>query len=164
MHKQKDTNMQQETRTELNAFDLLMQDHREIEWHFRMFEHLKRDGEDTAGTIATACAELKAHDTLVSTVFCAAVAAARPGTAVEGLLLETEHEHDAILELIERIECERGGAANAHFAGLAEHVKRHIHRQETELFPLVSQLPAFDMSAVTRALKARRTELPGFAT
>ena len=153
--------MQHEIRTELNAFELLMQDHREIEWHLRTFEHLQRTGGDTAETIAAACAELKVYDSL-DTVFYSAVAAADPGGTLDDFRLATERDHDAILELIEKIECERSGDGNADFSDLAEHVKRHIHRQETELFPVVSRMAAFDMSGVTRELKARRTELGGF--
>ena len=40
--------MTEKVRQEIDAFDLLMQDHREMESLLRTFEHLHRNGEQTA--------------------------------------------------------------------------------------------------------------------
>lgn len=153
--------MIEEARKEFDAFEMLMQDHREVESLFREFEHLQQNRRDTGGVIANACAELKLHDTLETGIFYAAAGEAADDEATERLLGEAEVEHDQILELIEKLEQTAAGSEqrDACFATLAAHVKHHVLKDETERFPLVKTLERFDLDALTAAMKKRKTEL-----
>lgn len=152
--------MTEKARTELDALDLLMQDHREIEALFRDFAHLQKKRMDTTRVISTACAELKMHDTLETQVFYAAVGEAADDERIDRLLGDAEAEHDAILELIENLERTRDiKERNAQFARLARIVEQHVQREEEEHFALVKALERLDMDALTIAVKERRAEL-----
>ena len=147
-------------RSALDAVDLLMQDHREVESLFRDFEYLRQNRKDSGRVIANACAELKVHDTLETEVFYAAVAAAGDAE-IQGLLSEAEKEHDTILELIEKLERTRTDhkQRDAYFSILAEHVKHHVLTEETEMFPLVRRSEQLDLESITAAMKRRKAEL-----
>jgi hemerythrin-like domain-containing protein len=148
-------------RNEIDAFDLLMQDHREVESLFRTFEHLQRNGKQTGDVIASACAELKMHDTLETAIFYAAVGEAADDDRIDRLVADAEDEHDAILELIEKLE--RTPVDDEHrdaqFQALAAQVKRHVLTDENERFPLVKNMQRLDLDAVTAAMKKRKTQL-----
>jgi iron-sulfur cluster repair protein YtfE (RIC family) len=148
-------------RKELDAFELLMQDHREVESLFREFEYLQQNRENTGRVIANACAELKIHDTLETEIFYAAVQEAADNEAIDRLPGEAEVEHDQILELIEKLEQTTTDAKqrDAYFTTLGEHVKHHVLKEETERFPLVKKLAQLDLGSVTAAMKKRKAEL-----
>lgn len=148
-------------RKELDAIDLLMQDHREVESLFRDFEYLRQNRKDTGRVIANACAELKVHDTLETEVFYAAVGATTGDAEIEGLLKEAEKEHDTILGLIGKLEQTRTDPKqrDAYFTILAEHMKHHVLTEETELFPLAKKLKQLDLESITTAMKKRKAAL-----
>jgi hemerythrin superfamily protein len=154
--------MTDKARKALDALELLMQDHREIESLFSEFDHLQRGGRGETGPVTvTACAELKIHDTLETEIFYPAVSDAADDAAVESLLDEAEREHDTVLELIEKLE--HTGAdhkqRDAYFAIIAEHVKQHVLAEETELFPMVRKLKQLDLDALAAAMKERKARL-----
>lgn len=153
--------MIEKARKEFDAFEMLMQDHREVESLFREFEYLQQNRGDTGSVIARTCAELKLHDTLETGIFYAAAGEAADDEATERLLGEAEVEHDQILELIEKLEQTAAGSAqrDACFTALAGHVKHHVLKDETERFPLVKTLARFDLDTLTAAMKKRKTEL-----
>ena len=153
--------MTEEARKEFDAFEMLMQDHREVESLFREFEYLQQNRGDTGHVIASACAELKLHDTLEAGIFYAAAGEAADDEATERRLGEAEVEHVQILELIEKLEQTAAGSVqrDACFTALAGHVKHHVLKDETERFPLVKRLARFDLDALTVAMKKRKTEL-----
>jgi len=153
--------MTEKPRKELDALDLLMQDHREVESLFREFEYLQQNRKDTGRVIANACAELKIHDTLETEIFYAAVDEAADDEKIDRLLGEAEVEHDQILELIEKLEQTAADHTqrDAYFTTLAGHVKHHVLKDETERFPLVKKLERFDLDSVTAAMKKRKAEL-----
>jgi len=153
--------MTEEARKEFDAFEMLMQDHREVESLFREFEYLQQNRGDTGHVIASACAELKLHDTLEAGIFYAAAGEAADDEATGRRLGEAEVEHDQILELIEKLEQTAAGSVqrDACFTALAGHVKHHVLKDETERFPLVKRLARFDLDALTAAMKKRKTEL-----
>ena len=155
--------MIENVRRPLDALELLLQDHREVESLFRDFDHLRQSHKDTGLVIATACAELKIHDTLETAVFYAVVDEATDDETIQDLLDAAEDEHDEILEWIEEIEQTRMDPQlrDERFAGLAERVKQHILREEAELFPLVRQLKQLDLEAIAAAMKQRKAELVG---
>ena len=145
-------------RTELDALELLMQDHREIEGLFRDFEHLRQTGSDTSAVVEAACAELRMHDTGKNAVFYPALEGAVSGD-LRTLLDEAEAAHDAILDRIEGLDTTDADAAqrNAQFGALVEQVKAHMLREENEVFPRVRQLGNVDLCAVARDLMKQRT-------
>lgn len=153
--------MTEKVREGLDALDLLMQDHREVESLFRKFEYLERNGKQTGSVVASACAELKLHDALETVILYAAVGEAADDEHIDRLVADAENEHDAILELIEKLERTLGNdrQRDAHFKALAERVKQHVLTDETERFPLVKKMQRLDLDAVTAAMKKRKTEL-----
>lgn len=152
--------MAEKPRKELDALDLLMQDHREVESMFRDFEHLQKTGAATDAVIDIACAELRMHDTLENDLFYPAVSkAAGEGEEIEALLDDAEDAHDTVLELIDELEeLESDEERNAHFVLVIENVQRHIHEEETELFPAVQKLK-LDLEALAAEMKVRKSEL-----
>jgi iron-sulfur cluster repair protein YtfE (RIC family) len=155
--------MTEQVRRQLDALEILMQDHRELEALFRDFDHMRRNRIETGIVISTACAELKIHDTLETAVFYAAVDEVTDDEKIHDLLDGAEEEHDEILEAIEDIEQTRGEPKlrEERFATLAERVKQHVLREENELFPLVRELKQLDLEALAAAMKKRNAELVG---
>lgn len=153
--------MTEKVRKELDALDLLMQDHREMESLFREFEHLQQNGRNTGRVIANACAEIKIHETLETEIFYAAVGEAADDREFNGLLDEAEEEHGAILELIEKLDQTPADdkQRDAYFAILSGHVKHHVLREETERFPLVKNLKQLDLDSLTAEMKKRKAGL-----
>jgi hemerythrin superfamily protein len=153
--------MANEARTELNAIDLLMQDHRELESLFSEFDYLQRRGDDTSAVIKSACAELKIHDALENDIFYPAVGEAARDEAVDSLLDDSEDAHDDVLDLMEQLELGHadGASHNARFSAIAKAALEHIEREERELFPLLSKLDRLDLDAVAADMKARTSEL-----
>ena len=146
--------------TELDVFELLMQDHREVESLLREFEYLARNRMETTRVISDACAELKMHDTLATQVLYEAVSEAADEEKIDRSLGEAEEERDRILELIEKLEqTPDSKQRNACFAMLAELVGQHVLKEETERFPLVKKLERLDLGTITAAMKKRRTDL-----
>jgi hemerythrin superfamily protein len=150
----------EEVRKDLDALDLLMQDHREVESLFRDFEYLKQSGRDTSGVMLRACAELKMHDTLETEIFYAAVDEATDDEDIHDLLDDAEDAHDRVLELIESLEQTADAKQReAHFTRLAERVTQHVREEEDEVFPLVRTLTELDLASTARAMKSRKAEL-----
>lgn len=154
-----------ELRTELDAIELLLQDHREVEALFRDFEHARKaGGPDAAQLISEACDELIIHDKLETEIFYVAVREAADSEEIEDLLDDAEDDHDDTLELIEAIEDlgpDDHSTRDAQFAALAEQVTRHVEEEESNLFPHVRRLKSLDLVALATEMKARRSELMG---
>jgi len=155
--------MTEKVRKELDALDLLMQDHREVESLFREFEYLQENRRNTAGVIANACAELKIHDTLQTEIFYAAIdeAADDNDEEIDGFLERIEEEHDTLLGLIEKVQQAPADHTqrDTRFTRLAEHVKHHVLVEETQLFPLVKKLQRLDLDSIAVSMKNRKAEL-----
>ena len=150
-------------RRELDAIDLLMQDHREMESLFREFDYLRQNSGQTAGVIANACTELRILDTLQTEIFYASVgeAAGDVNEEIDDLLEDAEQMRGTLLDLLGKVE--RAPAESierdADFTLLAEHVKRRVLDDERALFPLVRKLQPLDLDSVTATMKKRRAEL-----
>ena len=153
--------MTQKLDKELDAVELLLQDHRELESLLEEFEFLKKNHQRTDRVIANTCAELRMHDTLEAAIFYAAVRDAADDDQTDRLVSDAEVEHDAILELIEKVEltCADDQQRDTHFAKLAKHVRAHVLSDETERFPLVKNVKRFDLDAVTATMKKRKSAL-----
>ena len=150
--------MANETRTALDALEILMQDHRELESLFSEFEYLHRLGEDTSIIVKAACAEIRTHDTLENEIFYPAVSDTAGDEAMDARLDDAEDEHDDVLDLIEGLELVRDddAARNAGFKVIADAVREHILAEEATLFPAVKDL---DLRAAAAAMNTRRAEL-----
>jgi hypothetical protein len=150
----------EQVRKDLDALDLLMQDHRELESLFSEFAYLRQNGRETAAVIAAACAELRVHDTLETDIFYADVDEATDDEEIQDLLDEAEDEHDVVLDLLNKLEQSLDRKEREkYFAIIAEHVKHHVVMEETELFPMVRELEQLDLDLVAAAMKRRRAEL-----
>ena len=152
--------MAEETRKELDAIELLLQDHREVESLFSEFDYLEQKGQDTAGVIVTACDELETLDALKNDIFYPAVSEASGDEAIEALLDEAEDAHDSVLDLIEDLEQMDGDAArNAQFRLIAEQVRQQILQEESQLFPQVKALKPLNLDTLASQMKTRRDEI-----
>ena len=152
--------MTEKVRKDLDALDLLMQDHREVESLFRDFDYLKQSGGDTSSVMVRACAELKIHDTLETEIFYAAIDAATDDEDVHDLLDDAEDAHDRVLELIESFEQTRDEKQReTHFTMIVQHVTQHVREEEDELFPLLRTLTELDLASTAAAMKTRKAEL-----
>jgi hemerythrin superfamily protein len=147
---------------ELDAVELLKQDHRKVEDLFKQFEKLKDDDEDAAAeVIEAACAELKIHDKIETEIFYPAVREQAEEEEVEDLLDEAEVEHDTVRELIEKLEGmdPDDEKLHAHFTVLTEYVKHHVKEEEQEMFPKLKKLKELDLKAVGAEMTDRKAEL-----
>jgi len=147
---------------ELDAIELLRQDHRKVEDLFKQFEELKEDDEDAAAEmIEAACTELQIHDKLETEIFYPAVREQAEEEDVEDLLDEAEVEHDTVRELIEKLEGMEweDEKLHAHFTVLTEYVKHHVQEEEQEMFPKVKKLKDLDLVALGAQMTERKTEL-----
>lgn len=146
-------------RKDLDALDLLLQGHREVESLFRDFEYLQQNNKNTGCVIDSACAELDLHDALESEVFYAALREAADDEEINGLLDQAEDEHAGIRELIGNLRHTGADQRDACFALLAGRVQQHVLGEETKLFPMVKNMKRLDLDAVTAAMKVRNTEM-----
>ena len=148
-------------RTELDAIELLMQDHREVESLFREFEYLRQKDQDTGQVVALACAELRIHEALKAELFCPAMLDAAGEAHIPDLLAGVEDEGQAIRDLITRVEQNDADpeTRDAHFVRLAEHVERQFEDAETRVFPRAKKLEGLDLVSVAARMKGRKAEL-----
>ena len=153
--------MAEAPRKKLDAIELLMQDHRELESLFREFEYLQTQDEDAGRIVELACAELKMHDTLKSELFCPALLEAAGDTDIESLLAGVEETQRAIRDLIVRVEEANAHRAtrDAHFSLLSERVERDFEVAEMEVFPRAKSLEGLDLASVADRMRARRNEM-----
>ena len=153
--------MTEALRTKLDAIDLLMQDHRELESMFRHFEYLHARDEDAGEVVEAACAEIRTHDAVKTELFCPAVSEAIDEPDMEDLLAQVEAGHQAIRELVLRVEQADRDAAerNAQFRLLTERVERQFELAESRVFPRAREAQRLDLAAVTDRMKARRNEI-----
>ena len=154
--------MSDKLRTPLDALELLMQDHRELESLFRDFQNLD-DPKASAQLVREACAELVIHDKLETDIFYPAVREAADAQEIDDLLDDGEDDHEDIVELIDALEelAPGDGKRDAHFVSLSQHVARHVEEEETNLFPRVRKLKALDLVALADEMRTRRSELMG---
>ena len=145
-------------RPNLDAIELLMQDHRELESLFREFEYLHAKDEDPARVVNAACEELKTHHALNSELFFPAMCDAVDEAEVGGLLAQVEEGHQETRALIERVEQADTNRAqrDAQFSLLSQHAERQFELAETQVFPRARQLERLDLLSVADRMKARR--------
>jgi hemerythrin-like domain-containing protein len=83
----------------------------------------------------------------------------------EDLLAEAKVEHQAVKDLIAKIEAESPGSEeyDAQVKVLGEYVKHHVKEEQNELFPKVRK-SKLNLKSLGEDLAARKTELQQSAT
>ena len=143
---------------QMNAFDLLEQDHREVEEWFDEFDELKDSDEDRKTDLAEKiCLALKVHAQIEEEIF---YPQAREASRDNDLIVEALVEHSTVKNLIGEIEAMEVGEElyDAKIRVLGEMVKQHIKEEEEELFPEL-QSTRMDLDAVGKELAERKEEL-----
>jgi len=141
-----------------NAFDVLEQDHREVEEWFDEYDELKDSDEDDKADLAKKiCFALKVHAQIEEEIF---YARAREASQNNDLIDEALVEHSTVKNLIGEIEAMEVGEElyDAKVRVLGEMVKQHIKEEEEELFPEL-QSTKMDLDAVGKELVERKQEL-----
>ena len=147
------------TRKNVDAIELLKQDHKLVQDMFKEIKKLheaKEEGSDDMKQelMDSVCAALKVHTTIEEEVFYPAVREALGDE--EDLMNEAEVEHDGAKDLIEQIE--EGSASDpmtcARFMVLAEQIEHHVKEEHDEMFPKIQKT---DLD--TKALGAEMAEL-----
>lgn len=143
---------------QVNAFDLLEQDHREVEEWFDEYDELKDRDEDRKTELAEKiCLALKVHAQMEEEIF---YPQAREASQDNDLIDEAIVEHSTVKNLIAEIEAMEVGEElyDAKIRVLGEMVKQHIKEEEEELFPEL-QSTKMDLDAVGKELAERKQEL-----
>jgi hypothetical protein len=140
-----------------SAFDLLEQDHRQVEEWFDEYDELREDDDRKAELAEQICLALKVHTQIEEEIF---YPAARKATKDDDLLDEAAVEHASAKHLIDEIEAMEAGDElyDAKVRVLGEMVKHHIKEEEEELFPEV-QSAKVDVEALGKELAERKQEL-----
>ena len=147
---------------ESGALAMLTQDHKRVQKLFKDFEKVDRDDEEALrDVVETTCFELQIHSMLEEEIFYPAVRGQAQGDEQDDVLNASEVEHEAVEYLIARLhELEADDAMyHAYFSVLAEHVKRHIRREEQDLFALVEKMSDLDLEQLGEDMRVRREEL-----
>ena len=141
-----------------NAFDVLEEDHREVEEWFDEYDELKDSDEDRKVDLAEKiCLALKVHAQIEEEIF---YPQAREASQDNDLVDEALVEHSTVKNLIGEIEAMEVGEElyDAKIRVLGEMVKQHIKEEEEELFPEL-QSTKMDLDAVGKELAERKEEL-----
>ena len=140
-----------------NAFELLEQDHREVEEWFDEYDEVKAD--DKKRELAEKiCMALKVHAQIEEEIF---YPQAREVTSDNDLIDEAVVEHATVKNnLIGEIEAMEVGEElyDAKLRVLGEMVKHHIREEEEELFPEL-EAAQMDLDAVGKEIAERKEEL-----
>lgn len=146
---------------ELNAIDLLKEDHKEVKALFKKYEKLAKAEAPAAEREALAkeiCTMLTVHAQIEEEIF---YPAAREVLPEEDLVDEATVEHASAKDLIAQIE---GMSAeedlyDAKVKVLGEYIDHHVKEEEEEMFPKVRR--PMDIKQVGAQLQARKDELMG---
>ena len=141
-----------------SAFDVLEEDHREVEEWVDEYDELKDSDEDRKADLAEKiCLALKVHAQIEEEIF---YPRAREASQDNDLIDEALVEHSTVKNLISEIEEMEVGEElyDAKIRVLGEMVKQHIKEEEEELFPEL-QSTKMDLDAVGKELAERKQEL-----
>ena len=146
-----------ETKTQAaspSAFELLEQDHREVEEWFAEFDELNEDDDQKAKLAGKICLALKVHAQMEEEIF---YPQARETTKDNDLIDEAVVEHATVKNLIGEIEAMEVGEElyDAKMRVLGEMVKHHIKEEEEELFPEL-EAAKMNLNAVGKKLPNAR--------
>lgn len=144
----------------VEAINMLKEDHDRVEKAFKEFEKLDREDTETVRQLVqTVCEDLKIHTTLEEEIFYPAV---REAIDDEDLMNEASVEHETAKMLIEQLENMQPDDPNyyATFTVLGEYVMHHVEEEEGEMFPAAKKTD-IDFEALAQQMKERKEELAG---
>ena len=138
-----------------SATAILRADHREVERLFSEYENAEGDAQLRLVLMRTLCMQLELHDRLERDVFYPAA-----DHAVPDVVAAAAREHDAIMEIVsslrERSTCDRD--CDQALARLRTLVERHVHEEESDLFPRFESASR-DLRALGEALVKHKEAL-----
>ena len=148
----------------LDAIELLKQDHKLVADLFERYEASGEDRERKTLIAGRICEALTAHAAIEEEIFYPQVREALDGDdEAEHLLSEAEADHEEIANLVSELQQEiegdgAGDTTDAHVKELAEQVTHHVEEEEGELFPKVKQTD-LDLVALGAEMSERKEEL-----
>ena len=127
--------------TQMDAIELLTEDHKKVKKLFKEFDSLKegKDSNDKKSTLVSEILmELTIHTQLEEEIFYPAVRAAIEN---QDVMDEAEVEHAGAKELISQLETMSPGddLYDAKVKVLSEYVEHHVKEEESEMFPLTKK-------------------------
>ncbi len=142
------------------AFDLLMEDHKQVRELFARFKKLKAQAnsqEEKVQVVAEVCKKLLVHATVEEEIFYPAVRAA---IADMDLMDEALVEHAGAKDLIEQLlQMEPNQALyDAKVTVLSESIEHHVKEEEGEMFPQAKKAKGLPASLAEQMLQ-RQQEL-----
>jgi Hemerythrin HHE cation binding domain len=140
-----------------SAFELLEQDHREVEEWFDQYDKLNEYDDQKAELAEKICLALRVHTQIEEEIF---YPQAREATKDNDLIDEAVVEHATVKSLISEIQAMEVGEElyDAKMRVLGEMVKHHIQEEEEELFPEL-EAAKMDLAAVGKEIAERKEEL-----
>jgi hemerythrin-like domain-containing protein len=147
--------------SEMDAIELLMEDHRKVQKVFKEFEKSKDEMDDPrkGDMVRHCCMELKIHTQLEEEIF---YPAAREAIEDEELVDEAEVEHAVAKQLTDELEHMEPGEDlyDARFTVLGEYVNHHIKEEEHSLFPQAKKAK-LDLEELGRRMTQMKEKLQG---
>jgi hemerythrin superfamily protein len=142
----------------MNAIELLMQDHKNVEAMFERYDRLAEEGapaDEREALAALICAELAIHTRIEEEIFYPAVRE----VVGEDLIKEATVEHSSAKALIGQLADMKADDALYDAKGkvLGEQIEHHVEEEHTEMFPKVRG--RVDIHELGRRLAARKDEL-----
>ena len=145
---------------EVNAIDLLQNDHDDVNAVFKDYERLAKDGGGPGERRALSsqiCGMLAVHAMIEEEIF---YPAARKANVDADLLDEADIEHESAKRLIADIGASK--ASDSHYDArvrvLGEYIRHHVKEEEGELFS-ACRSSEMDMEQIGLRLQKRRTDL-----
>src|SRR5262245_37377236 len=152
-------NGERSTSARRDLIQLLHGEHARVLQEFQEFDRLRslHAGQACQRVVQRTCAQLKVLAAVEQQLLYPAVHDAIAGT---DLIDQSEIEHARIQRAIAEIEGIEAGQARywRRFSTLGEYVRRHVHDEEGELFPMLSCVP-IDWARLYDDISMRRSEL-----
>lgn len=145
-----------------DAVDLLTEDHARIVAFLARFDDLVSSGRQKATLVERVCDEIELHARVEEEIFYPTV---RALITADELMDEAAVEHEVAHSLVLQLRSLRPGdfRYDAKVRVLSAYVRHHFECEEENMFPRVRET-GIDLTALARALKARKRQLKGSAT
>lgn len=147
--------------TNVDAIEMLTDDHRRVDEMFEAYEAAKEsaDDDEKEQLVVAICVELTVHATVEEEIF---YPAARDALADDDgeLLDEAEVEHSTVKELVDQLSAMSPAEAlyDAKVKVLSEYVKHHVQEEEEKMFPALRDTD-LDLAALGAEIAERKQEL-----
>ena len=145
-----------------DAIELLIEDHARIAALFARFDDRLSSGRQKAALVERICDEIELHARVEEEIFYPTV---RALIAANELMDEAAVEHEVAHALVLQLRSLRPGdfRYDAKVRVLSTYTRHHFECEEENIFPRVRET-GIDLTALGRALKARKRQLKGSAT